>query len=214
MRAVRYNNGGKQQGNPTPPSWIAQDPKFANVTFLGANYEDKLNQASGFGGEDFRFDLNGVKFYGMYDDGFTFVDENGNGWSAERDYETGNPDDEGGGYDDMFNYLKEMGATYSEEYQNIVKAADEKKSAEPKGPVGTIIHPNNVITGSGNPRGQIIDNRPGRENLRPGQLRRGLKKLQRQNERADRRMMREANATPMTQPEQPGMMNMFRRFQQ
>ena len=113
----------------------------------------------------------------MDDDGLTFVDENGNGWSAERDYSTGNPDDEGGGYDDMFNYLKDMGAVYSEEYEQIVKAADEKKASEPKGPTGTIIHKNGIITGSGDPKGKIIDLRPGRENLSQRELRRGLKQL-------------------------------------
>lgn len=176
-KTYRYEQGGATNGDPKPPSWIANDPKFTNVTFLGANYEDKLNRASGFGGEDFRFDLKGVKFYGMDDDGLTFVDENGNGWSAERDYSTGNPDDEGGGYDDMFNYLKDMGAVYSEEYEQIVKAADEKKASEPKGPTGTIIHKNGIITGSGDPKGKIIDLRPGRENLSQRELRRGLKQL-------------------------------------
>ncbi len=176
-KTYRYEQGGVVNGDPKPPSWIASDPKFTNVTFLGANYEDKLNRASGFGGEDFRFDLKGVKFYGMDDDGLTFVDENGNGWSAERDYETGNPDDQGGGYDDVFNYLKDMGAVYSEEYEQIVKAADEKKKSEPKGPTGTIIHKNGVITGSGDINGKIIDLRPGRENLSQRQLKRGLKQL-------------------------------------
>lgn len=186
QRGDMFDEGGRTtfsygeddpQGEPTPPSWIANDPNFSNVSFLGPNYEAKLNRASGFGGEDFRFDLKGVKFYGMDDDGLTFVDENGNGWSAERDYQTGNPDDEGGGWDDMFNYLRGMGAQYSEEYQQIVKAADEKKASEPKGPVGTIIHKNGIITGSGDLGGEIIDLRPGRENLSRRQLRRGLKEL-------------------------------------
>lgn len=202
-RSYKYEQGGNT-GDPKPPSWIANDPKFSNVTFLGANYEDKLNRASGFGGEDFRFDLNGVKFYGMYDDGFTFVDENGNGWSAERDYQTGNPDDDGGGYADMFEYLKDLGATYSEEYQDIVKAADEKKRSEPKGRVGTIIHKNNIITGSGDPRGEIIDLREGREDLRPGQLRRGLKELQKDKKRDEERfegeMYEQGGATSKGKP--------------
>ena len=121
MRFFRYDQGGT---TPTPPSWIASDPRFSNVRFIGKNKEEEFNRAQGQGGREFRFDLKGVKFYGFEDDGFTFIDENGNAFTADRDYSTGNPDDQGGGWDDMFNYLKDQGAVYSKEYEQMMKSFD------------------------------------------------------------------------------------------
>tara|TARA_Y100000004_G_scaffold177167_1_gene218491 strand:+ start:68 stop:646 length:579 start_codon:yes stop_codon:yes gene_type:complete len=192
MRTVRYNNGGRQQGTPTPPSWIANDPRFQNIQFVGSNYENQMNRASGHGGADFRYDLKGVKFYGFDDDGFTFIDEHGNAFEAERMTDQGS----------MVDYIKGMGAKYSEEYDDIVRQATEAKSAEPQGPVGTIIHKSGLITGSGDPRGQIIDHRPGREDMRPGQLRRGLRRLQR------------GGGGAMQQPAPRDIMSMFNRGQE
>ena len=165
-KTYRYEQGGVTD-DPKPPSWIANDPRFQNVQFVGSNYESKMNRASGFGGADFRYDLKGVKFYGFDDDGFTFIDENGNAFEAER------TTDQGG----MFDYIKGMGAQFSDEYADIVSKATKEKEAEPKGPVGTIIHKNGIITGSGDPRGEIIDLREGRRNLPQRELRRGLKQL-------------------------------------
>ena len=125
MRFLNYDQGGKT--TPTPPAWIASDPNFANVRFIGKNKEEEFNRPQGQGGREFRFDLKGVKFYGFEDDGFTFIDENGNAFTAERDYSTGNPDDEGGGYDDMFNYLKDQGAVYSKEYEQMMKSFDKAR---------------------------------------------------------------------------------------
>ena len=85
MRSFSYDQGG---ATPTPPSWITSDPRFSNVRFIGKNKEEEFNRPQGQGGRGFRFDLKGVKFYGFEDDGFTFIDENGNAFTAERDYST------------------------------------------------------------------------------------------------------------------------------
>ena len=209
MRTLRYQNGGVAPGDPRPPAIIQSDPNFTNVRFIGSGKEQEFNQGLGFGGYDFRYDLDGIKFYGMDDDGLVFIDENGNAFSAERDYKTGSPDDEFDGYDDMFNYLKSKGAKHSDEYYDMVRKATEEKSAEPKGPTGTMIHKNELITGSGNPRNQIIDNRPGREDMRPGQLRRGLRRLQRQQGREGSQF--NAGGRVMSQPSRRGLTDMFRR---
>jgi len=186
MAGMLYNNGGKGPGNPNPPAFIMNDPKFENVKFIGSDYEGKVNKASGFGGYDFRYDLEGVKFYGMEDDGLIFIDQDGNAFSAERDYKADGPGESGDGYGDMFSYLQSKGAEQSKKYNELVSKATEKKLAEPSGPVGTIINKNEVITGSGDPKNEIFDLREGREGKRPGQLRRGLRSLQRRQRREDK----------------------------
>jgi len=207
MRTLRYQNGGVAPGDPIPPAIIQSDPKFQNVKFIGSNYESEVNQASGFGGYDFRYDLDGIKFYGMDDDGLVFIDQNGNAFSAERDYKTDGPGEFGDGYGDMFSYLKSKGAEHSDDYYDMVRKSTEQKSAEPKGPTGTMIHKNELITGSGDPRGKIIDSRPGREDMRSGQLRRGLRQLQRQQGREGSQF--NAGGRVMSQPARRGLRDMF-----
>jgi hypothetical protein len=120
-----YSQGGAMP--PKPPAWISSDPRFSNIRFVGKDKEQEFNRAQGSGGREFRFDLKGVKFYGFEDDGFTFIDSEGNAFTADRDYSTGNPDDEGGGYDDIFNYLKDLGAEYSDEYAQKMKFENKLK---------------------------------------------------------------------------------------
>jgi hypothetical protein len=120
-----YSQGGSMP--PKPPAWISSDPRFSNIRFVGKDKEQEFNRAQGSGGREFRFDLKGVKFYGFEDDGFTFIDSEGNAFTADRDYSTGNPDDEGGGYDDIFNYLKDLGAEYSDEYAQKMKFENKLK---------------------------------------------------------------------------------------
>lgn len=121
----KYDQGGAT--SPQPPEWISSDPRFSNIKFVGKDKEQEFNRAQGSGGREFRFDLKGVKFYGFEDDGFTFIDSEGNAFTADRDYSTGNPDDEGGGYDDIFNYLKDLGAEYSDEYAQKMKFENKLK---------------------------------------------------------------------------------------
>jgi|13_taG_2_1085334.scaffolds.fasta_scaffold00069_37 hypothetical protein len=118
-------------GDPKPPRFIRKDPNFSGVRFIGKGKESEYNKASGRGGFDFRYDLDGVKFYGNDDDGLVFIDKSGNAFSAERDYKTGNPDDEFDGYDDVFNYLKSKGAKYSQEYEDKVRAATDILQNDP-----------------------------------------------------------------------------------
>lgn len=114
-RSYKYEQGGST--DPTPPSWIANDPRFKGVKFIGSDYEKKMNQAQGWGGADFRYDLNGVKFYGWSDDGLEFVDENGNGWVAERSSDG----------ESMFDYLKSLGAKHNDEYYDLVRKLTSEK---------------------------------------------------------------------------------------
>ena len=148
-------------GDPKPPRFIRKDPNFSGVRFIGKGKEEEYNRALGSGGFDFRYDLDGVKFYGMNDDGLVFIDKSGNAFSAERDYKTGNPDDEFDGYDDMFNYLKSKGAKRSQDYDSTVQ---EKKNFQDGGMMG-------VPKGQGDPKlklpreseGEVQQEEDGRE---------------------------------------------------
>ena len=116
MRAVRYNNGGKQQGNPSPPDFIQNDPNFRNVRFVGKN---PGHEGRGRMAPDFRYDAQGVKFYGFHDDGLEFVDKDGNAFIAERRSNDGQ---------DMFKYLQNTyGAQYSDEYGMATEGSTDRQ---------------------------------------------------------------------------------------
>ena len=68
---------------------------------------------------DFRYDAEGVKFYGFHDDGLEFVDKDGNAFIAERRSDDGQ---------DMFKYLQNnYGAQYSNEYGMATEGSTDTK---------------------------------------------------------------------------------------
>ena len=102
-RSYKYQQGGST-GNPTPPSWMANDPKFANVTFEGDAVEMSKNRS--FLDFDFSYTLDGAKIYGMDGGNSLFiVDRKGNVFQA--DSSTNNQGD-------LLDHIESIGAKVDE----------------------------------------------------------------------------------------------------